>query len=103
MKKIELAEYIASNSEVQSKFESKAMEYQQMKNDKRPKAKQWNEAKMQHAVERMYGTVLDNVHNKIKPHIKPNVLDQHKAWSDFMEKNAVLEELEESMGEIEFE
>lgn len=100
MDKEELLEYIETNSGVKDKFMEKALDYQNGKNHKRPFAKRWNETKVERAADKMFNTVLDNIFDKLKPAIKSS---DNKKWIMFIEENNVLEDLEDSMGEISFE
>ena len=49
----------------------------------------------------MYDTFLDGIYTKLRNAIK-NKYD-HQAWLDYIEKYELLEQLEESVLEIEFE
>ena len=100
MDKEELLEYLKINSGVKDKFMKKALDYQNEKNQKRPSAKRWNETKVERATDKMFNTVLDNIFDKLKSAIKSS---DNKKWIMFIEENNVLEDLEDSMGEITFE
>lgn len=103
MNKKELEQYINNNSRTIEIFSEKALKYQDMKNKNRPKAKRWDEVKISHAVDGMINTFMENVHDKIKTQVKRNEFEPQRSWIDFITKNDVLDELEESVIEMEFE
>lgn len=103
MNKKELEEYINKNSQTIEIFSEKALEYQTGKNNDRPKKKRWDEVKIGHAVDGMSSTFMENIHDKIKVQVKKNEFDPQRPWIDFITKNDVLDELEESVIEMEFE
>lgn len=103
MNKKELEQYINDNSRTIEIFSEKALEYQDSKNKNRPRSKRWDEVKISHAVDGMINTFVENMHDKIKTQINRNNPDQTKAWTDFMNLNEVLDSLEESVIEMEFE
>ncbi|GAW63423.1 hypothetical protein FC65_GL000673 [Ligilactobacillus acidipiscis DSM 15836] len=103
MNKKELEEYINNNSRTIEIFSEKALEYQTGKNNDRPKKKRWGEVKISRAVDGMINTFMENVHDKIKTQVKRNEFEPQRSWIDFITKNNVLDELEESVIEMEFE
>ena len=103
MNKKELEQYINNNSRTIEIFSEKALEYQTSKNTNRPKKKRWDEVKIGHAVDGMINTFVENVHDKIKTQVKKNEFEPQRPWIDFIAKNNVLDELEESVIEMEFE
>lgn len=103
MNKKELEDYINKNSRTIEIFSEKALEYQTDKNKGRPIKKRWDEVKIGHAVDGMINTFIENIHDKIKAQIKKNEIEPQRPWIDFITKNNVLDELEESVIEMEFE
>ncbi len=100
MNKIELLEYLESNSTAIITFKSKALDYQNMKNQKRQPAKRWNDTKVERAVDKMVQEFFESIHQKMIFNIKS---DSYESWQQFIEQNEVVEGLEESVNEMEFE
>lgn len=103
MNKRELEKYINDNSRVIEIFSEKALEYQNGKNKNRPKSKRWDEVRITHTVDRMINTFMENVHQKLQSQVKENEFAPQWSWIDFIIKNEILDELEESVIEMKFE
>ncbi|MDG2982579.1 putative transposase [Latilactobacillus phage TMW 1.1447 P1] len=103
MNKLELLEYLEKNSTAVITFKSKALDYQNMKNQKRQPAKRWNAAKIERAVDKMLDQFIDSIFNKLKSAIKEDKYNPRDSWIKFMDANNILGDLEESVIEMEFE
>ena len=101
MNKQEFETYLNEHCSALSKFQARALDYLANKNQNRTKSARWNDAKVQRAADAMYDTFLDGIYTKLRNAIK-NKYD-HQAWLDYIEKYELLEQLEESVLEIEFE
>ncbi|GAJ26019.1 hypothetical protein JCM15457_927 [Liquorilactobacillus sucicola DSM 21376 = JCM 15457] len=102
MNKQELQEYINNNSRAVKIFWDKALVFQQAKNKKRQPAKRWNETMLERAADKMLATFITGIHDKLKMYIKEDALAPQKSWANFIEDNEILEELEESVVEMDF-
>ncbi|WP_424349218.1 hypothetical protein ACPBEH_11105 [Latilactobacillus sp. 5-91] len=100
MNKQELLDYLEQNSSAIDTFREKGLEYQNMKNQKRQPAKRWNETKVDRAVDKMVQEFIESIHQKMIFNIKS---DSYESWQQFIEQNEVVEGLEESVNEMEFE
>ncbi|WP_218730297.1 hypothetical protein [Brochothrix thermosphacta] len=100
MTKQELTDYLEKNLSNHTVFLSNALDYQQEKNRRRPNKKRWTEEKMERAAYKMWLDFSGNVHEKIKVEIKkdPSVSE----WSEFIDKNEMLDSLNDAIVEIEF-
>lgn len=100
MNKLELLEYLEKNSTAVITFKSKTLDYQNMKNQKRQPAKRWNDTKVERAVDKMVQEFIESIHQKMIFNIKS---DSYESWQQFIEQNEVVDGLEESVNEMEFE
>ncbi|QYY86136.1 hypothetical protein [Pediococcus pentosaceus] len=98
MEKNEFEEYLESNSNIKNMFMEKALAYQQEKNKERQVAKRWRDGRVEHEAEMMWQQFFDGVYEKIRSNVKKG----HK-WEVFLEKNEVLDNLEMSVAEMNFE
>lgn len=102
MNEEQLQEYVADNSQVETIFMSKAVDYLNGKNKKRQPAKKWNDARIQRQTEKMYSQVVEDLYNKLHTQVKANRFTPAETWIKFINENDVLDGLEESMVELEF-
>ena len=51
----------------------------------------------------MVSKFVDNVYDKLKANIKENKFQPYESWVSFIETNEVLDNLEDTIAEIEFE
>ncbi|WP_076635635.1 hypothetical protein [Lactiplantibacillus plantarum] len=103
MNEEQLQQYVADNSQVETIFMGKATDYLNGKNKKRQPAKRWNEAMIQRQAEKMYAQVVEDLYNKLHTQVKANRFTPAEKWIKFINENEVLDGLEESMIELEFE
>lgn len=99
----EFVEYLEENLHNKDAFFNRAMAYQKEKNKARQKANRWDQIKLDRAVERMWNDVTQNIYNTIQPKVDKNPIMPEKPWLDFFEKNNLLESIDDSLVEIEFE
>ncbi len=99
----EFEAFLDENLPAKQAFMDAALDYQQAKNKRRPAKKRWADEKIEKATERMWNDFAKGAYEKISPNISKQALNPHKEWIQFIEKNEVLEELEQSIYEIEFE
>lgn len=102
MNEEQLQEYVADNSQVETIFMRKAVDYLNGKNKKRQPAKKWNDARIQRQTEKMYSQVVEDLYNKLHTQVKANRFTPAETWIKFINENDVLDGLEESMVELEF-
>lgn len=103
MNEEQLQQYVADNSQVETIFMGKSTDYLNGKNKKRQPAKRWNEAMIQRQAEKMYAQVVEDLYNKLHTQVKANRFTPAEKWIKFINENEVLDGLEESMIELEFE
>ncbi|GKT03420.1 hypothetical protein [Furfurilactobacillus entadae] len=101
MTEIEFKEYLEANSNIKNMYCEQALTFQVKRNNARPAAKRWNEAKLDHAVERMYNPTVEQIYNQIQAAIQ-NKNATSKDWQHFLQNKNVFEDIEESMTEIQF-
>ncbi|KRL97476.1 hypothetical protein [Liquorilactobacillus satsumensis] len=102
MDKQQFQDYLETNSQAISLFNHKALEFQESKNKNRPPARRWNEARLERETGKMLNTFVTNIHEKMKSHINPNSSEPVKEWISFIDENDILDELEESIIEMQF-
>lgn len=99
----QLQQYVAENSQVETIFMEKTLAYLNMKNKKRQPAKRWNETRVQRQADKMYAQVIDDLYAKLHTQVKANRFTPASEWIKFIDENEVLDGLEESMMELDFE
>lgn len=101
MDKHEFETYLNEHCSALTKFQERALDYQANKNQNRARSARWNDAKVQRAADAMYDTFLTGIYTKLRSAIEDKY--DRQAWLDYIEKYELLEQLEESVLEIEFE
>ncbi|MTV81848.1 hypothetical protein [Secundilactobacillus folii] len=96
----ELQTYLKENSQVEERFMEKALAYLNQENLKRAPARRYNDTMVQRQADKLFDQVLDDVNSKIASQIRGEHTRQ--AWVNFMEQTDLLEELEDSMSELNF-
>ena len=69
MDREEFETYLNANSRAVALFRSRALSYQHSQNRKRAASKQWNEAVINSAVDKMVEQFVDNVYEKLRTSI----------------------------------
>ena len=103
MDREEFETYLNANSRVVAIFRSLALAYQHSKNRQRATSKRWSETAVASAVDKIVSQFIDNVYDKLKTNIKENKLRPYDSWVNFIEKNEVLDNLEDTVSETEFD
>ncbi|EPC50103.1 MULTISPECIES: hypothetical protein [Lacticaseibacillus] len=103
MDREEFETYLNANSRVVAIFRSHALAYQHSQNRQRAASKRWGKTAVASAVGKMVGQFIDNVYDKLKTNIKENKFQPYDSWVNFIESNEVLDNLEETVAEIEFD
>lgn len=99
MKYKEFLEYLEINLEGFAIFTTKARKYQLEKNAKRAPKSRWNEEKVEKATYDMWKKSMEPLYNKLKTEIKS---DLREHWISFIEKNDILETVNEGISELDF-
>lgn len=99
----EFIEYLENNLSSYETFCIKAEDYQLDKNKKRPPKKRWNDKKLDRAIISMWKSSMQVAYDKIKAEIGKPKFNGYETWIDFIEKNEMLEAINDSMSELEFE
>jgi hypothetical protein len=94
---------LQSRSRVVAIFRSQALAYQHSKNRQRAASKRWSKTAVTSAVDKMVSQFVDNVYDKLKNNVKESKLNPYESWVSFIETNEVLNNLEESVAEMELE
>lgn len=100
MKYKEFLKYLEGNLEGFSIFMSKARKYQLDKNAKRAPKSRWKAEKVEKATYDMWKKSMEPLYNKLKTEIKS---DFRELWISFMEKNEILETVNEGINELNFD
>jgi len=96
----EFLEYMTENLSAYSSFYKKALAFQNKKNLARKK-KAWNEAKVERATLAMWKQSMQGLYDTIKPQIGNRA--SREEWIEFMIQYELLENISNSMSEMEFE
>lgn len=99
----EFLDYLEKNLSSYELFLIKAEEYQVGKNKKRPPAKRWNEKKLNKSITVMWKQSMEVGYNNIKSQIGKVQFDAHEKWLEFIVKHDILESINDSISELEFE
>lgn len=99
MKYKEFLEYLESNLTGYQTFMNKAIQFQIMKNAKRPPKDRWKDEKVQKAANDMWKKSMENLYNQLKNEIKSDFRDP---WISYIEKHEILETVSESFSELDF-
>ncbi len=99
----EFLEFLEINLSSYDLFIEKSTEHQIEKNKKRPPKKKWDEKKMNRAVNTMWKSSMQVAYDKVKSEIGISKFDSYEKWMDFMEKNELLDAINDSISELEFE
>ena len=97
MKYKEFLEYMENNLDGYQVFIRKARRYQTIENAKRKK--KWSDDNVEKATHEMWKKSMENLYNNLKQKIKS---DSRFAWTDFINKNEILELVNEGIGDIDF-
>ena len=103
MDREELETYLNANSRVVAIFRSQALAYQHRKNRQRAASKRWSKTAVASDIDKMVSQFIDNLYDKLKTNIKENKFQPYDSWVNFIESNEVLDNLEETVSEIEFD
>ncbi|QHJ80542.1 MAG: hypothetical protein [Caudoviricetes sp.] len=96
----ELDQYVKSECKAYDIFIEKARENQNEKNSRRPSTKRFNPEKVEREAQKMWVSVVTNLHEKLKSD-KSLKKAAPLRWKSFMMENNILEIFEDSMGELE--
>ena len=99
----EFLSYLESNLSSYDLFFIKAEEYQLEKNKKRTPKKRWDEKKMNRAIDTMWKSSMQVAYDKVKSEVGIPRFDGHEKWVNFLDENDMLEAINDSISELEFE
>lgn len=99
----EFLEFLEKNLMSYDTFIDKATEHQLEKNKKRPPKKRWDEKKIIRSVNTMWKISMQVAYDKVKVEVGMPRYDGYDKWVEFIEKNELLEAINDSISELEFE
>jgi hypothetical protein len=99
MKYKEFLQYLEANLDAYKVFMNSVMQYQREKNAKRQPSKRWDEDKMQKAAYDMWKKSMENLYNTLKREISSDI---ELIWLDYMEKNGIMESLNDGIRDMDF-
>lgn len=99
----ELRDYLTDNSNIENLFTSKCLQYLTEKNNQRSLDKRWPQERIDREAANMYYKFLVNIHDKISSNFKGLAKHDPNKWRHFISVNEVLDQLEESVVELDFE
>lgn len=99
----EFLTYLESNLSNSDLFFIKSEEYQLEKNKKRPPKKRWDEKKINRAIDTMWKSSMQVAYDKVKTEIGVPRFDGYEKWINFLDEKEMLEAINDSISELEFE
>ncbi|MDT2814323.1 hypothetical protein P7H75_05650 [Vagococcus carniphilus] len=99
----EFLEFLEKHLSNYNLFIEKSTEYQLEKNKKRTPKKRWDEKKINRVVNGMWKSSMQVAYDKVKSEVGVPRYDGYEKWTDFIEKNDLLEAINNSISELEFE
>lgn len=99
----EFQEHMENNLNGLSSFWDRAIEYHVAENDKLTKSKRWSDDKIYNTVNRMYNQLIENMYVKVKFLVEENGKKTNAQWIEFLEKNDLYEEIDESLIDVQFD
>ena len=103
MDREEFETYLNANSRAVVLFRSRVLSYQHSQNRNRAASKRWNETAINSAVNKMVNQFIDTVYEQLRTSIKESKLHPYDSWINFIETYEVMDSLEDSVAEMEFE
>lgn len=98
----ELFNYLENNSTILTTFKDKAIEYQKEQNEQRLMAQRWSENMLIRAAEKMTKEYVQKVYSVLEQQLVMKDKNTSQDWIVFIQQQNILEQLEESVTEIEF-
>ena len=95
--------YLIDHGDAISEFRERAKDYQLANNERRPRSKRWDRKAIDSAVEGMVDQFVDGVYRRIQENVKESKFHPRDSWITFIEKYEVLDELEDSISDLEFD
>lgn len=95
----EFLEFLESNLEGYNVFMHKAIQFQREKDAKRPKKDRWTDERLEKAAADMWKVSMQSLHTNLKKTIDS---DSDHAWKAYIEKNGILESVNDSISELDF-
>lgn len=100
MKYKEFLEYLEANLSEYDTFVEKALVYQKEKNARRPRAKQWDDKKLNKAVHGMWQVSMQALYDNLKREIQS---DSVPDWTSYITNHEILQITNEGISEMSFE
>ncbi|MFD1410783.1 hypothetical protein [Lapidilactobacillus gannanensis] len=94
----EFFDYFESVTTAKDSFLDKALELQTSKNLKRAPAKRYNETIVAQQADKLWAELVGNLYNNIKNQLKNS--DKKSAWTELLDNDDVVEQLDDSIAEI---
>lgn len=99
MKYKEFLEYLEVNLSGYETFMRKAAQFQHAVNLKRPPKSRWENEKIEKTAHDMWKTSMQPLYNNLKKEIQS---DFREFWISFIDKNGILEIVNEGISELDF-
>lgn len=99
----ELLVYLEDNSTALTTFKEKAVAYQEELNQERLMAQRWSEEMVERAAEKMVQEYVEKIYLMLDQKITTSGNQPANVWREFIQNQNIIEQLEESVTEIEFE
>lgn len=99
MKYKEFLEFLESRLEGYNVFMYKALQFQREKDAKRPKKDRWTDERLEKAAADMWKASMQALYTNLKKTIDS---DSDYAWKAYIEKNGILESVNDSISELDF-
>ncbi|ARW23058.1 hypothetical protein [Levilactobacillus brevis] len=102
MTTFELEEYLEANSQIVDNFRDKYAAFLNKQNADRPTNKKWSSLRIKNETSSTVIKFISNIQAKLSSAMKPRQRKQYAAWIDYIERNEIIDNLEESLMDLEF-
>ncbi|TYA97057.1 hypothetical protein FXE12_11670 [Lactobacillus sp. SL9-6] len=101
MTTFELEEYLETHSQIVDNFRDKYAAFLNEQNADRPTNKKWSSLRIKNETSSAVIKFISNIQAKLSSAMKPRQRKSYNCWVDYMERNNVIDGLEESMMDLE--
>ncbi|MEO3411022.1 hypothetical protein ABGN28_12425 [Levilactobacillus brevis] len=101
MTTFELEEYLESHSQIVDNFRNKYAAFLNEQNAGRSTNKKWSSLRIENETSSAVIKFISNIQAKLSSAMKPRQRKSYDGWVDYMERNNVIDGLEESMMDLE--
>lgn len=102
MTTFELEEYLEAHSRIVDNFRDKYAAFLSEQNADRPTNKKWSSLRIKNETSSAVIKFISNIQAKLSSAMKPRQRKSYDGWIDYMERNEIIDSLEESLMDLDF-